>query len=176
MIGVGQKFPQFSLDATVSRDPGKEFATVGNDTYKGKWKVLFFWPLDFTFVCPTEITAFGDMNAAFAARGAQVLGCSTDSKFTHLAWRNQHPGLKELAFPMLSDLKHELCNALGILDPKVGAAQRATFIVDPDDNVRFAMVTDLSVGRNPGEVLRVLDALQTGALTPCNWQKGEKTL
>jgi len=176
MIGVGQKFPSFSLKATVSREAGKEFADVNQDTYKDKWKVYFFWPLDFTFVCPTEISAFGEMNKEFAACGAQILGGSTDSQFTHLAWRNQHPGLKELPFPMLSDLKHELCNALGILDPKVGAAQRAVFIVDPENVVKFAMVTDLSVGRNPGEVLRVLNALQTGGLTPCNWQKGQATL
>ena len=176
MIGVGQKFPAFSLKATVSREAGKEFADISQDTYQGKWKVYFFWPLDFTFVCPTEISAFGDMNKDFAARGAQVIGGSTDSHFTHLAWRNQHPGLKELPFPMLSDLKHELVNALGILDAKVGAAQRAVFIVDPENIVRFVMVTDLGTGRNPSEVLRVLDALQTGELTPCNWKKGDAVL
>jgi peroxiredoxin (alkyl hydroperoxide reductase subunit C) len=116
------------------------------------------------------------VNREFTDRDTQVLGGSTDSEFVHRAWRLDHPDLKDLPFPMLADIKRELSQALGIVDPNAGVAQRATFIVDPDNIIRFVMVTDLSVGRNPQEVLRVLDALQTDELCPCNWQKGEATL
>ena len=176
MLGVGEKFPAFTLKATVGNDVTKAFTEVSNSTYRGKWLVVFFWPKDFTFVCPTEITTFGELTPQFGERGAQVLGGSTDSEFVHLAWRQQHKDLRALPFPMLADIKRELTTALGILDPKEGVAQRATYIVDPEGIVRFAMVTDLSVGRNPREVLRVLDALQTGELCPSNWQKGQPTL
>jgi peroxiredoxin (alkyl hydroperoxide reductase subunit C) len=176
MLGVGQKFPSFSLQAVVSLEKGKTFATISEEDYQDKWKVYFFWPKDFTFVCPTEIAAFGKLNKDFADRDAQVLGGSTDSEFVHLAWRQSHPDLKTLPFPMLSDIKRELCAALGILDPNEGVAQRATFVVDPHDVIRFVSVNDLSVGRNPQEVLRVLDALQTDELCPCNWHKGEEVL
>jgi len=176
MLGVGQKFPEFELTATVSTDQKKAFKKITADEYKGKWKVYFFWPKDFTFVCPTEIAAFGKLNDDFKDRDAQILGGSTDSEFVHLAWRTHHPDLKDLPFPMLADVKRELCESLGILDPKEGVAQRATFVVDPDNIIRFVSVNDLSVGRNPAEVLRVLDALQTDELCPCNWQKGEATL
>ncbi len=176
MLTVGEKFPDFSLQAVVSRDKGKEFATISNESYAGKWKVYFFWPKDFTFVCPTEIAAFGKLNTEFADRDCQVLGGSTDSDFVHLAWRNNHEDLRDLPFPMLSDIKRDLCEQLGILDVEAGVAQRATFIVDNEDVIRFVYVTDLSVGRNPQEVLRVLDALQTDELCPCNWQKGQETI
>lgn len=176
MLGVGQTFPAFSLQATVSLEKGKAFATITDQTYTDKWKIYFFWPKDFTFVCPTEIAAFGKINREFADRDAQVLGGSTDSEFVHHAWRRDHPDLKDLPFPMLADVKRELCTALGILDPKEGVAQRATYVVDPENVIRFVSVNDLSVGRNPHEVLRVLDALQTDELCPCNWQKGEKAL
>jgi len=176
MLGVGQRFPSFSLQATVSLEPGKTFSTVTDEDYPDKWKVYFFWPKDFTFVCPTEIAAFGKLNRDFGDRDAQVLGGSTDSEFVHLAWRQSHPDLKALPFPMLADIKRELCAALGILDPQEGVAQRATFVVDPHDVIRFVSVNDLSVGRNPQEVLRVLDALETDELCPCNWQKGEAVL
>jgi peroxiredoxin (alkyl hydroperoxide reductase subunit C) len=176
MLGVGEKFPEFSLKATVSTDKGKEFETVTNESYAGKWKVHFFWPKDFTFVCPTEIAAFGRMNREFQDRDAQVIGGSTDSEFVHLAWRKDHPDLRNLPFPMLADVKRELSEELGILDPNEGVCQRATFIVDPDGVIRFVSVTDLSVGRNVDDVLRVLDALQTDELCPCNWQKGQETL
>jgi peroxiredoxin (alkyl hydroperoxide reductase subunit C) len=152
------------------------FRPITDQDYAGKWKVYFFWPKDFTFVCPTEIAAFGKANQEFADRDTQVLGGSTDSEFVHLAWRNNHPDLKELPFPMLADIKRELTTALGVLDPKAGVAQRATFIVDTEGIIRFVMVTDLSVGRNPQEVLRVLDALQSDELCPCNWHKGEAVL
>ena len=176
MLGVKDKFPEFSVKATVSLDKGKEFDTITSESFPGKWKVYFFWPKDFTFVCPTEIAAFGKLNREFADRDAQVLGGSTDSEFVHLAWRNNHEDLRSLPFPMLADVKRELSEELGILDPEEGVCQRATFIVDPDNVIRFVMTTDLSVGRNVDDVLRVLDALQTDELCPCNWQKGQETL
>jgi alkyl hydroperoxide reductase subunit AhpC len=176
MIGVGQRFPAYKLEACVSLEKGKEFQTISNSDFAGKWKVIFFWPMDFTFVCPTEIAAFGKLNSEFADRDAQVLGASTDSHFVHHAWRTHHEDLRDLPFPMLADTKRELSSALGILDPNAGVAQRAVYVVDPEGIVRFVMVTDLSVGRNPEEVLRVLDALQTDELCPCNWKKGEETL
>ena len=176
MLTVGEKFPSFDLTAVVSLDLSKAFDTVTESSFPGKWKVYFFWPKDFTFVCPTEIAAFGKINQEFQDRETQILGASIDSEFVHLAWRNNHADLKDLPFPMLSDIKRELSGELGILDLKAGVSQRATFIVDPENVIRFVYVTDLSVGRNPQEVLRVLDALQTDELCPCNWQKGEKTL
>lgn len=176
MLTVGEKFPCFEVTAVVSTDPGKAFKPITENSFAGKWKVYFFWPKDFTFVCPTEISAFGKLNEEFAGRNAQVLGGSIDSEYVHLAWREQHPDLKSLPFPMLSDIKRELSESLGILDLKAGVCQRATFIVDPENTIRFVYVTDLSVGRDPKEVLRVLDALQTGELTPCGWQKGEETI
>jgi alkyl hydroperoxide reductase subunit AhpC len=176
MLTVGDRFPAFDLNATVSTDPNNAFERITDQSYAGEWKIVFFWPKDFTFVCPTEIAAFGKLNSDFNDRDARVLGASTDNEFVHLAWRRDHEDLRELPFPMLSDIKRELSEALGILDKEEGVALRATFIVDPDGIIRFASVNDLSVGRNPAEVLRVLDALQTDELCPCNWQKGEDTL
>lgn len=176
MKKIGQTFPEFNVKGVVSNDMHNAFVDVTNTTYTGKWQVYFFWPKDFTFVCPTEIAEFGRLHQQFADRDAQVLGVSTDSEFVHLAWRQQKDELSDLPFPMLSDLKRELAQDLGILDQNEGVAQRATFIVDPQGIIRFVMVTDLNVGRNPKEVLRVLDALQTDELCPCNWQKGDKTL
>ncbi len=176
MIAVGQKFPQFKVKATVSTDPKEAFVEITNETYKGKWQLYFFYPKDFTFVCPTEIKGFADMNGQFKDRDAQILAASVDSEFVHMAWRTHHEDLKNLPFPMLADVKRELTLALGIMDEAEGVPQRATFIVDPQGIVRFVYVTDLSVGRNPKEVLRVLDALQTDELCPCNWEKGKDTL
>jgi alkyl hydroperoxide reductase subunit AhpC len=176
MLGVGQPFPKFNLKATVSLDKDKAFEGISDESYPGKWKVYFFWPKDFTFVCPTEIAAFGKANGDFNDRDAQVLGGSTDSEFVHLAWRTHHDDLRNLPFPMLSDIKHELSKELGIIDPNAGVCQRATFIVDPQGTIRWVCVNDLSVGRNVDEVIRVLDALQTDELCPCNWKKGEATL
>jgi len=176
MLGVGEQFPNYSLTAVVSLEKGKEFTTITNESYEGKWKVIFFWPKDFTFVCPTEIAGFGKHDKEFKDRDAQLLGCSIDSEFVHLAWRNNHADLKNLPFPMVSDIKRDLTSELGILDPVAGVAQRACFIVDPQGVIRFVYVTDLSVGREPKEVLRVLDALQTDELCPCGWQKGEEVL
>ena len=176
MLGIGDKFPAFNLQAVVSNDLKNAFVNIDNSTYKGKWLVVFFWPKDFTFVCPTEIAAFGKLSKQFADRDAQILGGSTDSEFVHLAWRTHKEELKDLPFPMLADIKRELSANLGIIDPEAGVAQRATYIVDPQGIIRFVMVTDLNVGRNPDEVLRVLDALQSDELCPCNWHKGEDTI
>jgi peroxiredoxin (alkyl hydroperoxide reductase subunit C) len=176
MLSIGDRFPDFKQKAVVSLEKGKEFEDVSSADHPGKWKVVFFWPKDFTFICPTEIAAFGRHNRDFEERDARVLGVSTDNEYVHLAWRKSHPDLKDLPFPMLSDLKRELTGALGIVHPTEGVAMRATFIVDPEGIIRFVSVTDLDVGRNVDEVLRVLDALQTDELCPCNWQKGDKTL
>jgi peroxiredoxin (alkyl hydroperoxide reductase subunit C) len=176
MLTIGAKFPEFTVKAVISSNVSDAFVEINNETYPDKWRVFFFWPKDFTFVCPTEIAEFGRLNNEFYERDAILLGASTDSEFVHLAWRQQKEELINLPFPMLADVKRELTQALGILDKNEGVAQRATFIVDPQSIIRFVMVTDLNVGRNPKEVLRVLDALQTDKLCPCNWQKGEKTL
>ena len=173
MLTVGDKLPAFRLTAVT---PAKEFQTVEQSSYPGKWLVLFFWPMDFTFICPTEIAEFGKRQRDFADRDAQLLGASTDTHFVHLAWRNDHKDLKQLPYPMLADTKRELSSALGILHKQDGVALRATFIVDPEGTIRWASVNDLSVGRSVDEVLRVLDALQTDELCPCNWTRGEATL
>ncbi len=176
MLTIGDKFPEFSLRAVVGLDAGKEFETISNDSYTGKWRVVFFWPMDFTFICPTEIAEFGRRNQDFLDRDTQVLGASTDTHYVHLAWRQNHPALKDLSIPMLADTKKELSLALGILHKGAGVALRATFIVDPEGTIRWAQANDLSVGRSVDEVMRVLDALQTEELCPCNWTKGGETL
>tara|TARA_B100000686_G_C16719701_1_gene934176 strand:+ start:1141 stop:1680 length:540 start_codon:yes stop_codon:yes gene_type:complete len=176
MLGIGKTFPELKGTAVVSSDLDTAFQDITEKNYDGRWKVVFFWPKDFTFVCPTEIAAFGNLNDDFNDRDADVIGVSTDSEFVHLAWRQQKEELKDLPFPMLSDIKRELVDELGILDENEGVAQRAVYIVDPDNIIRFVMVTDLNVGRNSQEVLRVLDALQTDELCPCNWEQGQDTL
>jgi peroxiredoxin (alkyl hydroperoxide reductase subunit C) len=168
--------PAFDVPAVVSNDMDKAFTRVSDKSDAGKWKVIFFWPKDFTFVCPTEIAAFGKLNRDFNDRDAVVYGVSTDSEFVHLAWRRSHQDLKTLPFPMLADIKREIALAFGVLDRKEGVALRATFIVDPEGLIRFVSVNDLNVGRNVDEVLRTLDALQTDELCPCNWQQGEEFL
>ena len=176
MLTVGDRAPSFDLQAVISTDQDKAFTRITDQSAQGKWKVIFFWPKDFTFVCPTEIAAFGKLNRDFDDRDAVVYGVSTDSEFVHLAWRRNHPDLRDLPFPMLADIKRELSAAFGILDKKEGVALRATFIVDPQSVIRFASVHDLSVGRNVDEVLRTLDALQSDELCPCNWKKGDEFL
>jgi alkyl hydroperoxide reductase subunit AhpC len=176
MLTIGDKMPAFDVPAVVSIDPDKAFERISSESNAGKWKIVFFWPKDFTFVCPTEIAAFGRLNADFNDRETVIYGVSTDNEYVHLAWRRAHPDLKALPFPMLADIKRELSSAFGILDKKEGVALRATFIIDPENVIRFVSVNDLNVGRNPEEVLRVLDALQTDELCPCNWQKGEDFL
>ena len=176
MLTVGDRFPAFSLTAVNGTDPKTAVSPASNESYAGKWLVVFAWPKDFTFVCPTEIVGFNELAREFSDRDAQLLGLSIDSEFVHLAWRQSREDLGKVSFPWLSDIKRELSAALGILEKDAGVALRATFVVDPQGVIRFASVNDLSVGRNPREVLRVLDALQTDELCPCNWQKGEDTL
>ncbi|APT57362.1 peroxiredoxin [Roseomonas gilardii] len=180
MLTVGDKFPSFQLTAVKGGPEGLNmntaFTEVSDASEAGKWKIVFFWPKDFTFVCPTEIVAFGKLNTDFSDRDAVVYGVSIDSEFVHMNWRTHHADLKDLPFAMLADIKRELSTACGILDKNAGVALRATFIVDPEGIIRFASVNDLNVGRNPQEVLRVLDALQTDELCPCNWKQGEEVL
>lgn len=180
MLTIGDTFPSFSLKAVQGGPKGLDldtaFIDITDKSDEGKWKIVFAWPKDFTFVCPTEIVAFGKLARDFADRDAVVYGLSTDTEFVHINWRLHHEDLKALQIPMLADVKRDLSTALGILDKREGVAMRATFIVDPDGIIRFVSVNDLDVGRNPQEVLRVLDALQSDELCPCNWQKGEPTL
>ncbi len=176
MLTVGDTLPRFNLQSVVSLEKGREFQDITSETFTDKWLVLFYWPMDFTFVCPTEIAEFGKRNRDFQERNAQVLGASTDTHFVHLAWRKSHDDLRALPFPMLADTKREMAEALGIIHKQEGVALRATFIVDPQGVIRWASVNDLSVGRNVPEVLRVLDGLQTDELCPCNWERGQPTL
>ena len=181
MLTVGDTFPSFRLQAVKGGreglgGPGKSFTEITNDSNPGKWKVVFFWPKDFTFICPTEIAAFGKLAGEFADRDAVIYGASTDSEFVHLNWRVHNDDIRDLPFPMLADVKRELAGNLGILDKNEGVALRATFIVDPHGTIQWASVNGLNVGRNPQEVVRVLDALQTDELCPCNWEKGTATL
>jgi peroxiredoxin (alkyl hydroperoxide reductase subunit C) len=176
ILGIGEKFPEFSVPAVVSMEKGKEFKEIGSRDLEGKWSVVFFWPLDFTFVCPTEIAEFNKEIRAFRDRDAQVFGASTDSQFVHLAWRQHHDELRNLSYPMLADNRKELSEALGILHPTEKVPLRATYIVDPEGIVRWVSVNDLKVGRNVKEVIRTLDALQTDELCPCNWEAGQETL
>jgi lipoyl-dependent peroxiredoxin subunit C len=176
MSYIGKKFPNFSVKAVKSTEKDNCFVTINQDQFPNKWKLYFFWPKDFTFVCPTEISGFAKVNKEFTDRDCVILGGSTDSEFVHLAWRENNADLKDLPFLMLADVKRELSTSLNILDPEEGVCQRATFLVDTENVIRFAYITDLNVGRNPEEVLRVLDALQTEELCPCNWKKGEATL
>lgn len=176
MLSVGYSFPAFKLTAVTSADPRNAFREMTHEDFKGQWKVYFFWPKDFTFVCPTEIVGFGKLNSEFEDRNTILIGGSTDSDYVHLAWRQHHAELAHSPFPWLADIKKELSSRLGILDIEGNIALRATFIVDPDNKIRHASINDGKVGRNPQEVLRILDALQTDELCPCNWEKGEATL
>lgn len=176
LVTVGSKFPEFRKKAVVSLEKGKEFKEISNEDIKGQWAVMFWWPKDFTFVCPTEIAEFNKAFGDFQDRDTVLLGASTDSEFVHLAWRKDHDDLRGLKFPMIADTSKSLAEELGILEPNEKIAYRATYIIDNDGIVRWVNINDLSVGRNVAEVLRVLDALQTDELCPCNWTKGEETL
>ncbi|PLX97230.1 MAG: thioredoxin peroxidase [Desulfuromonas sp.] len=169
-LQVGQPAPEFTLEGVV----GKEFKEVSLSDYRGKWLVLFFYPLDFTFVCPTEIIGFNDSTDAFAKLNAAVVGASVDSKFSHLAWISQELG--ELRYPLLSDITKETARRYGILIEQQGISLRGLYIVDPNSILRYMLVHDLGVGRSVEETLRVLEALQTGELCPVNWRKGGATL
>jgi lipoyl-dependent peroxiredoxin subunit C len=175
MLTVGDRFPDFDLAAVVGKsDPSIERVRLKD--YEGKWRVVFFWPKDFTFVCPTEIAAFAKAEARFSALGASIVGASVDNEYVHLAWRQHHPHLRSVPFPMAADLKRELTDALGILDKEEGVALRATFVVDPEGTIRFASVHGLETGRSVEEVLRTVEALETGELTACEWHHGEEPL
>lgn len=180
MLTIGDQFPSFSITAVKGGPDGLKldtaFVEITEQSDAGKWKIVFFWPKDFTFLCPTEIVAFGKKKSDFEDRDAVVYGVSCDSEFVHLNWRLHHDDLKNLAIPMLADIKRELSEGLGVLSKSAGVPLRATFIVDPEGIIRFVAVNDLDVGRNPAEVLRVLDGLQSNELCPCNWQKGEEFL
>ena len=175
MLTIGDKFPSYNLTGVTSNEMSG-FKPFTNETNEGKWKVYFFWPKDFTFICPTEIEAFGELTSEFEATNAVVYGLSTDSEFVHLAWRKDHPGLNSLPFPMLSDIKRELSLELGVLHRDEGVCLRATYIVDPEGVIRHVSVNDLSVGRNPEETLRILKGLQDGGLMPCNWRPGQQSI
>jgi len=179
MISIGEKFPAFNKTAVVSLDKGKEFEDITSEMMNNndnEWTVMFWWPKDFTFVCPTEIAEFNRQYGEFRDRDTHLIGASTDSEFVHLAWRNNHEDLRDLKFPMLADTSKSLAEELGILEANEKVAYRATFIIDPDGIIRWVSVNDLNVGRNVEEVIRVLDGLQTDELCPCNWEKGEETL
>lgn len=175
MLTIGDKFPSYDLTGVTSNEMSG-FTSFTNETDAGTWKVYFFWPKDFTFICPTEIEAFGELLPEFKAANATVYGLSTDSEFVHLAWRKDHPGLNTLSFPMLSDITRELSWELGILHREEGVCLRATYIVDPEGIIRHVSVNDLNVGRSPDETLRILKGLQDGGLMPCNWKPGQKAL
>ena len=143
---------------------------------EGKWLVIFAYPKDFTFICPTEIKAFSDLNDEFEDMDAQVLGFSTDSEFVHRAWRNDHADIKDVKFPLVADTNGSLSRDLGIYNEEEGIAERATFIVDPMGVIQHVSINAGSVGRNPDEILRILDALQQDELCPCNWKAGEDVI
>ena len=166
---VGQNAPEFTLQGVV----GDKFKDVCLDEYKGKWVVLFFYPLDFTFICPTEITEFSKRDSEFKSMNAQVLGVSIDSVFSHNAWLKE---LGSLNYPLLSDITKEVSRKYGVLLEDKGIALRGTFIIDPEGKLRYQLVHDLGIGRSVEEILRVLRALQTGELCPVEWKPGKKTL
>jgi peroxiredoxin (alkyl hydroperoxide reductase subunit C) len=176
LLGLGARFPEFSLQACVSAEPGSEFRIVDSHELEGSWTAIFFWPLDFTFVCPTELVEFNRALREFRALAARVFGVSGDTHHSHLAWRNENPALRNLEFPMVADANKEVAEELGILDPTENVPLRATYLLDQDRNIRWLCVNDLSVGRSTGEVLRVLAALQCGELCPANWTPGQATL
>ncbi len=176
---VTKEAPKFKAVAVVD----KEFQEVSLDDYKGKWVVLFFYPLDFTFVCPTEITAFADSREKFDELNTQLLCCSVDSQYSHLAWietPRKHGGVGEMNYPMISDLNKTIGRDYGVLLEDAGVTLRGLFIIDPEGKVAFEVVHDLGIGRNVGEVLRVLKAIQanyeTGDVCPANWTPGDDTM
>ena len=176
LLGLGERFPEFSLQACVSAEPGSEFRIVDSRELEGAWSAFFFWPADFTFVCPTELVEFNRALREFRALGTRVFGVSVDSHDAHLAWRKENPALRNLGFPMLADPRKELADELGILDSIERVPLRATYLLDAERKIRWLCVNDLSVGRSTGEVLRVLAALQCGELCPANWSPGQATL
>ena len=171
MIHLGKPAPQF--DNVMSYHKG-EFHRISLKDYSGKWVVLFFYPRDFTFICPTEIRGFAQLEAEFKKANAEILAVSTDSAWSHKAWFERD--LAEVAFPILADTTHALAQAYDVYDDGEGLAERGLFIIDPEGIVKYALVSAGSVGRSVEETVRVLKALQTGELCPLNWKPGEKTL
>lgn len=169
---VGKKAPAFHLEA-VSGD-GDRFFQADLEDYKGKWLMVVFYPMDFTFVCPTELTAFSKAQEKFEELGAEILGVSTDSHYTHQAWIRSSLGT--LNFPLVSDKLMEMSKAYGVLEEQSGTALRGLFLIDPEQTVRYAVVHDSSIGRSVEETLRVLSALKTGGLCPANWKAGENLI
>ena len=181
MLGVGDKLPEFNVMGvkpgfnTHEENGESAFEELTQDSFQGKWKVIYFYPKDFTFVCPTEIAEFARLNGDFADRDAVVLGGSSDNEFVKLAWRRDHPDLDKLSHWQFADTTGSLIDGLGVRSPE-GVAYRATFVVDPHNVIQHIYVTNLNVGRNPKDTLRVLDALQTDELCPCNREVGGDTL
>lgn len=174
---IGQKAPEFSMPTTKNIDALDHIAALAD--YRGKWLVLFFYPLDFTFVCPTEIRGFNSKLAEFSSIGAEILGVSTDSVYSHRAWIKtsvNDGGLGGLNYPLASDITKQVARDYGVLVEEQGIALRGLFIIDPEGILRYQVVTDLNVGRSIDETLRVLQALQTGGLCPIDWHPGERTL
>lgn len=178
ILSIGEKLPEFTKKAVVTTSHGIEIQEITQKyaSEQGKWLVLFWWPKDFTFVCPTEIVEFNKNNPKFVQRNALLVGASTDTEYVHLAWRQNHPELANLSIPMLADTSKSLAEEMGILNCQEKIAYRATFIIDPQGVIQWVSVYPMNVGRSVEEVLRVLDALQTGELTACGWKAGEKTL
>lgn len=170
MLQVGQPAPNFTMEGVI----GKEFKEFSLSDFRGQWVVLFFYPLDFTFVCPTEIVGFNDRYDEFRKLNAEILGASVDSKFSHLAWISNELG--DLHYALLSDITKDVARQYGILIEKAGISLRGLYIIDPNGILRYELVHDLGVGRSVDETLRVLEALQTGELCPINWRKGSETL
>lgn len=182
MLTIGQKIPNFRVIAVKPgfNQPEEEgnsaFESLSEQSFPGKWKVLFFYPKDFTFVCPTEIVEFAKLASEFAERDAVVLGGSLDNEFVKLAWRREHKDLQSLNQYSFADTRGQLTDGFGIRDEESGVPLRATFIIDPDNIIQHVSVNGLQVGRNPQEVLRILDGLQTNELCPCNRPIGGGTL
>ncbi len=176
MLTIGDTLPPFTLPVQQGTEALPAGETIDLSETNGKWKILFYWPQDFTFVCPTEIVGYGDLKRDFEDREAVLIGASTDTAHVHFAWRRSDPKLAGADFPWIADNGGELASALGILDSKEHVALRATFIVDPENVIQHVTVNGLNVGRNPQEALRVLDALQTDELCPCSWEKGQEIL
>jgi alkyl hydroperoxide reductase subunit AhpC len=182
MLGVGEKLPNFKVVGVKPKFNSHEengvsaFEPITQDSFPGKWKVIFFYPKDFTFVCPTEIAEFARLNKDFEDRDAVVMGGSTDNEFSKLAWRRDHADLDKLPIWSFADSSAKFARALGVLNEEEGVAYRATFVVDPENTIQHVYMTNLNVGRNPADTLRVLDALQTDELCPCNRAVGGDTL
>lgn len=172
---VGMPAPDFQLEGVVGTAPGKEFKQLALKDFKDKWLVLFFYPADFTFVCPTEIMGFSDSMDSFRKLNAEIAAVSTDSKWSHLAWVKRGD-LGDLRYPLLADFKKVTARAYGVLDEEQGVALRGLFIIDPKGVVQYQVIHNHDVGRSVEETLRVLEALQSGGLCPIGWKPGQKTL